>query len=111
MPWHLQPYADEYGHLRRHRCFGEPMELQRTCFTGEYEASRQSNNTKKIIEKKEGVGGFMAELGVAPTVAIGDGDASGELAGGQFTQRSNIVASYGPWAPVSARNWRGMLRA
>ena len=103
--------GSERARQRHHRRSGEPLELRRTCVTGESEASTQSNNTKKIIEKKEGVGGFMAELGVAPTVAIGDGDASGELAGGQFTQRSNIVASYGPWAPVSVRNWREALHA
>ena len=53
----------------------------------------------------------MAELGAAPTVASGDGDALGELAGGRFTPRSTAVASYGPWAPVSARNWREALHA
>ena len=59
----------------------------------------------------EGIGGFMAELGATPTVASDDGDASGELTGGRFTPRSTIVASSGPWAPVSARNWREVLRA
>ena len=82
--------GSERARRRRHRRSGEPLELWRTCVAGESEASTQRNNTEKIIEKMEGVGGSMAELGAAPTVASGDVDALGALSGGRFPPRSRL---------------------